>query len=370
MRVQFIVDTSASMHFASRRGTFSKIGYASAISAALGYMALRQGDRAGLVVYADAIRAMVNRSSAMGTWRQVVGALSTHPIDQPTDLGRAVDQTLAKITNRCLIAIISDFFVDPDQIRAAFARVRHRGHDLIAFQVVDRDEVEFAFTMAADLPPDGAPYSRERVAAAVATLHPAIEVSDSRYTDWSAVGAPSIIADGGNDCAFVLGEGIAAWRGFDLPVLKYRAMVNGVSAPWLYGAGDKWNSYTQRYATDWHCDLLDVLSDYGASARVSLHEVSAVLGLPGKFGISGAEVAGLVDEGRIEDVRHYCETDVLTTYLVYLRLMMHRGTIGIDGYNAAIADIVAMIEQESGDRPYLNDFMEAWGQASGNAFTL
>ncbi len=159
-------------------------------------------------------------------------------------------------------------------------------------------------------------------------------------------------------------------RGFDLPVLKYRAMVNGVSAPWLYGAGDKWNSYTQRYATDWHCDLLEVPSDYGASARVSLHEVSAVLGLPGKFGISGSEVAGLVDEGRIEDVRQYCETDVLTTYLVYLRLMVHRGTIGIDGYNAAIADIVAMIKQESGERPYLNDFMEAWGQASGNVFTL
>ena len=77
-----------------------------------------------------------------------------------------------------------------------------------------------------------------------------------------------------------------------------------------------------------------------------------------------------MDEGRIEDVRHYCETDVLMTYLVYLRLMVHRGTIGIDGYNAAISDIVAMIEQEAGERPYLNDFMEAWGHASGNAFTL
>ena len=113
-----------------------------------------------------------------------------------------------------------------------------------------------------------------------------------------------------------------------------------------------------------------MLSDYGASARASLHEVSAVLDLLGKFGISGSQVAGLVDEGRIEDVRHYCETDVLTTYLVYLRLMVHRGTIGIDGYNAAISFIVAMIEQEAGERPYLNDFMEAWGQASGNAFIL
>ncbi|MFQ5764136.1 MAG: 3'-5' exonuclease [Rhodospirillales bacterium] len=159
-------------------------------------------------------------------------------------------------------------------------------------------------------------------------------------------------------------------RGFDLPVLKYRAMVHGVPAAWLYGAGDKWNSYQSRYATDWHCDLLDVLSDYGASARVKLNEVCAALGFPGKFGIDGSQVAGLVDDGRIEDVRHYCETDVLNTYLVYLRLMLHRGTIATDGYNAAIADVVALIEHEGADRPYLGDFMEAWGEASGNRFTL
>ena len=159
-------------------------------------------------------------------------------------------------------------------------------------------------------------------------------------------------------------------RGFDLPVLKYRAMVHGVSAPWLYRAGDKWNSYTQRYSTDWHCDLLDVLSDHGASARVKLNEVSAVMGFPGKFGVSGAEVAGMVDDGRIEDVRHYCETDVLNTYLVYLRLMLHKGTVRLDGYNRAIADIVSLIESEGAERPYLKDFMEAWGRASGDRFTL
>lgn len=159
-------------------------------------------------------------------------------------------------------------------------------------------------------------------------------------------------------------------RGFDLPVLKYRAMVHGVSAPWLYRAGDKWNSYTQRYSADWHCDLLDVLSDHGASARVKLNEVSAVMGFPGKFGVSGADVAGMVDDGRIEDVRHYCETDVLNTYLVYLRLMLHKGTVRLDGYNRAIADIVSLIESEGAERPYLNEFMEAWGRASGDRFTL
>ena len=157
-----MVDSSGSMNYGSRafaeasgtgqlrspRGdlNWTKFDHATALAAALSYITLHQGDRAGLVVYADAIRAMVNRSSAMGTWRQVVGALSTHPVDQETNIGRAIDQTLAKITNRCLIAIISDFYTDPEQIRAAFARVRHRGHDLIAFQIVDRDEAEFNFT--------------------------------------------------------------------------------------------------------------------------------------------------------------------------------------------------------------------------------
>ena len=159
-------------------------------------------------------------------------------------------------------------------------------------------------------------------------------------------------------------------RGFDLPVLKYRAMVHGISAPWLYGAGDKWNSYTQRYSTDWHCDLLDVLSVHGASARVSLDEVCSVLGFPGKFGTSGADVARMIDDGQIEDVRHYCETDVINTYLVYLRWMQHKGTLTVDGYNAAMADIAALIQAEGGERPYLKDFMAAWWQASGDSFAL
>ncbi len=121
---------------------------------------------------------------------------------------------------------------------------------------------------------------------------------------------------------------------------------------------------------DWHCDLLEVLSDYGASARVRLNEVCAVLGFPGKFGVEGAEVAGLYDEGRIEDIRNYCETDVLNTYLVYLRYRVHTGALTIEGYNRAVADVIAFIESSRGERPHLGAFLAAWGEASGNQFTL
>ncbi len=159
-------------------------------------------------------------------------------------------------------------------------------------------------------------------------------------------------------------------RGFDLPVLKYRAMAHGIQAPWLYDGGDKWNSYQSRYSADWHCDLLEVLSDFGASARGKLNEVCSVLGFPGKFGVDGSKVASMFDEGRVAEIRDYCETDVLNTYLVYLRLMHHRGTLSGDNYNHAVADIIALIEAEGEARPHLREFLEAWGEASNNTFTL
>ncbi|MGH6954363.1 MAG: 2-keto-4-pentenoate hydratase [Alphaproteobacteria bacterium] len=88
-------------------------------------------------------------------------------------------------------------------------------------------ESEFAFKLAEDLPPGRAPYGRDDVVARVASLHPAIEVSDSRYTDWSKVGAPSLIADNGNDGKFVLGAGITHWRPIDLARHTVALAVNG-----------------------------------------------------------------------------------------------------------------------------------------------
>lgn len=151
-----IVDSSGSMDFGSRsfldasgagkatapdgRAYWSKFDHATAVAAALSYMSLSQGDRVGLMVYADEVRSLVKRSSAMSTWRQIVGALSVQPVNKPTQLGRALDQALSKLTNRCLVALISDVYIDPEEYRSALARIRHRRHDLIVFQVIDQRE--------------------------------------------------------------------------------------------------------------------------------------------------------------------------------------------------------------------------------------
>lgn len=151
-----LVDSSGSMSYGSRdfsdasgSGTktgphghahWTKFDHATATAAALSYIALKQGDRVGLVVFADEVRAMVKRSSSPGTWRQIVGALSTHPIDRATDLSRVIDQTLGKLNNRCLIVILSDLFEDPEKVRTALARIKHRGHDAILVEVLDERE--------------------------------------------------------------------------------------------------------------------------------------------------------------------------------------------------------------------------------------
>lgn len=148
-------------------------------------------------------------------------------------------------------------------------------------------------------------------------------------------------------------------RTFDLPVMKYRAMKYGIAVPFLYHAGDKWNNYTQRYSLDWHCDLLEGLSDFGASARVRLNEVCALLGLPGKIGVDGGDVQGLYDQGKIKEIRDYCETDVLNTYLVYLRFMQHRGTLATRDYEQAYEDVLRWLDKEN--QPHLQEFVAELG---------
>ncbi len=156
-----LVDASGSMNFGTRlyadatgsgrvvsmdgRPNWTKFDHATATAAALAYVTVEQGDRVGLVVYADEIRTMLPRSGRKATWRSIVDLLSTHPVDTQTDFARVMEQTLAKVTNRCLFAIVSDFFDDPERIRAALARVKHRGHDAILLQVLDRAETEFPF---------------------------------------------------------------------------------------------------------------------------------------------------------------------------------------------------------------------------------
>jgi 3'-5' exonuclease len=155
-------------------------------------------------------------------------------------------------------------------------------------------------------------------------------------------------------------------RTFDIPVLKYRAMVHGIQAEYFYKSGDKWNSYNQRYSSDWNCDLLEVLSDFGASARVKMNEICAAFNLPGKIGVDGSQVTDLYDNGKIQEIRNYCETDVINTYLIYLRFMHHQGRITTGSYNKCVEGLLLICESKQ----HLQKFKEAWKAVCNGAFYI
>ncbi|MHC5022576.1 MAG: DUF58 domain-containing protein [Planctomycetota bacterium] len=161
--VVLLVDASASMAYGTLRvkdgwgGTqasrakkvWTKFDHATALAVALAYLCLHQQDRVGVGVFADEVRSMVRRSSAMTQWRSIVNSLSVEPVEARTDLVKVTDQVLGKVTNRALFVILSDLFEDPSRIRQALAKFRHRGHDVILLQMLDRQELTFDFAQPA-----------------------------------------------------------------------------------------------------------------------------------------------------------------------------------------------------------------------------
>ena len=161
---------------------------------------------------------------------------------------------------------------------------------------------------------------------------------------------------------------IVSWNGggFDLPVLHYRGMLHGVSAPryWDLGDGDnadsrdfKWNNYISRYHTR-HLDLMDLLALYNARANAPLDDLAKLFGFPGKLGMDGSKVWEAWQAGQATDIRDYCETDVVNTYLVYNRFRRLRGELTADEEVAEIEFIKGQLARIGA--PHWQEFLAAW----------
>jgi hypothetical protein len=157
---------------------------------------------------------------------------------------------------------------------------------------------------------------------------------------------------------------LVSWNGsgFDLPVLHYRAMRHRVQAHRYWETGDeeqsfRWNNYLGRF--HWrHVDLMDVLAGYQGRGRVGLDRMALLLGLPGKLGMSGEGVRDAHLEGRSADIRNYCETDAINTYLIYLRFEMMRGRLTPEEHDRECATVRAWLRSEGA--PHLVGFAESW----------
>ena len=157
---------------------------------------------------------------------------------------------------------------------------------------------------------------------------------------------------------------LVSWNGsgFDLPVIHYRSLLYGIDAShyWETGQNDtsfRYNNYLSRYH-ERHTDLMDVLAAYQPRANAPLDEIATLCGFPGKMGMSGAKVWDSYQAGRIEEIRDYCETDVLNTYLVYLNYERNRGNFDQAGYEAECARVRE--ELKASEKPHLLEFEAAW----------
>jgi predicted PolB exonuclease-like 3'-5' exonuclease len=157
---------------------------------------------------------------------------------------------------------------------------------------------------------------------------------------------------------------LVSWNGggFDLPVLSYRAMVHGITAArfWDWGDDDKdfrYNSYLGRYHTR-HLDLMDVLALYQPRNYAGLDAMAKLAGFPGKLGFAGSEVHASYAAGRIEEIRRYCETDVVNTYLLYLRFQLLRGTLSAEEHTSELALVREKLAASK--EPHWREFLQIW----------
>jgi len=139
-----LVDTSASMNYA-HASSVTKLQYAQFLAASLAYLLNRQQDAVGLVAFADKIHTQVPARNRTGHMRTIFGNLSLLQPGGETQLAASLHQLAEILTRRGIVVIISDFYDQPDRLQEAFQHLRFKGHDLVAFHVLDQNELDFEF---------------------------------------------------------------------------------------------------------------------------------------------------------------------------------------------------------------------------------
>ncbi len=157
---------------------------------------------------------------------------------------------------------------------------------------------------------------------------------------------------------------LVSWNGagFDLPVMHYRCLLHGITAARYWETGDhdssfRFSNYLSRF--HWrHMDLMDILSGFQGRGRASLSDVANLLGLPGKVGLHGADVWDAYQRGELARIRGYCESDVLNTYLIYLRFELLRGNLSPTEHSGEVERVRELVGASAAS--HLREFAAAW----------
>ena len=139
-----LVDTSASMKYSSA-SSITKLQYAQFLAASIAYLLNRQQDSVGLVAFDKRVHTHVPARNRTGHMRTIFGYLSQLTAGEESNLSESLHQLAEILNRRGIVVIISDFYDHPDRLKEAFQHLRFKGHDLVAFHVLDQNELDFQF---------------------------------------------------------------------------------------------------------------------------------------------------------------------------------------------------------------------------------
>lgn len=143
LRAYLLVDASASMAWTSSPGEIpAKLWYAKQLAASVALLLLRQGDAVGLVGFDDKVRSHLAPRGGQRHWNEVLQALSPLEASGRTEAGTALRDIAGRLRRRGLVVLFSDLLVDPDATRLALQFLRHRGHEVLVFHLLDPGERE------------------------------------------------------------------------------------------------------------------------------------------------------------------------------------------------------------------------------------
>ena len=141
LRATLLVDASASMGWSSQPGKLpTKLWYASRLAACLALMLLRQGDAVGLTVFDDAVRARIRPRGGRRHWSEIVRALTLAEAQGRTETGAPLREVAARLRRRGLVVLLSDLLIEPEETLLALRFLRHRGHEVLVFHLLDPGE--------------------------------------------------------------------------------------------------------------------------------------------------------------------------------------------------------------------------------------
>jgi len=139
------MDLSQSMAYTYRQ-ELTKFDYAICLAAALCYLMIHQNDPVGVVTFAERINNCLPPKSKRQQIGNILALLARLKPSGQTDAGRSLDQLAAMLKHSSLVMIFSDLLAEPEPIISSLRRLRHGGHDVILFHILDEAEVGFPFT--------------------------------------------------------------------------------------------------------------------------------------------------------------------------------------------------------------------------------